>query len=133
MHTRSVHKHIHTHYLHTHKIHLFIYTTHTYTHVHLYTHTTYIHTYTFIYINIHTVMGFPGGSDGKQSACNSGDLGLIPRLGRFPRRREWYTLQYSCLEKSKDRVIWWATVHGIAESHMAEQLTLSLSYPHCDG
>ena len=40
-------------------------------------------------------MGFP---DGKESACNAGDLGLIPGLGRFPRRRAWQPTQYSCLE-----------------------------------
>ena len=34
-------------------------------------------------------LGFPGGSDRKESACNAGDLGSIPRLGRFPRRRKW--------------------------------------------
>ena len=35
------------------------------------------------------VRGFPGGSDGKGSACNAGDLGSIPGLGRFPWRRKW--------------------------------------------
>ena len=38
---------------------------------------------------IHIYMGFPGGSDGKESACNAGDLDLIPGLGRFPWRRAW--------------------------------------------
>ena len=43
--------------------------------------------------------GFPGGSDGKESACSVGDLGLIPGLGRFPWRRErLYPLQYSGLK-----------------------------------
>ena len=45
----------------------------------------------------------PGGSDGKESACNLGDLGLIPRLGRSPEKGNGYPLQYSCLEKSMDR------------------------------
>ena len=44
------------------------------------------------------VGGFPGGSDGKESACNVGDLGLIPGLGRFTGGRHGNTLQYSCLE-----------------------------------
>ena len=47
--------------------------------------------------------GFPGGSDGKQSACNAGDLGLIPGSERSPREGNGYQLQYSCLENSMDR------------------------------
>ena len=43
-------------------------------------------------------MGFPGGSDGKESACNVGDLGSIPGLGRFPGGGHGNPLQYSCLE-----------------------------------
>ena len=42
--------------------------------------------------------GFPGGSDGKESACNAGDLGLIPGLGRSPGGGHGKPLQYSCLE-----------------------------------
>ena len=48
-------------------------------------------------------MGFPGGSDGKVSVCNVGDLGLIPGLGRSPGEGNGYPLQYSCLENSMDR------------------------------
>ena len=51
-------------------------------------------------------MGFPGGSDGKESACNVGDLGLIPGLGRSPGEGHGYLLQYSCLENSMDRGAW---------------------------
>ena len=47
---------------------------------------------------------FPGGSDGKESACNAGDLGLIPSSGRSPGEGNDYPLQYSCLEYSMDRV-----------------------------
>ena len=43
-------------------------------------------------------LGFPGGSDGKESACNGGDMGLITRLGRSPGEGNGYPLQYSCLE-----------------------------------
>ena len=43
-------------------------------------------------------LGFPGGSDGKESACNVGDLGLIPGLGRSPGEENSYPLQYSGLE-----------------------------------
>ena len=42
--------------------------------------------------------GFPGGSDGKESACNAGDLGLIPDLGKPPGGGHGNPLQYSCLE-----------------------------------
>jgi len=43
-------------------------------------------------------MGFPGGSDGKESACNAGDMGLISGLGRSPEEGHGNPLQYSCLE-----------------------------------
>ena len=63
----------------------------------------------------HTV-GFPDGSDGKESACNVRDLGSIPGLGRSPGGRNGYPLQDSCLENSIDRRDWWAIVNGIAKS-----------------
>ena len=53
--------------------------------------------------------GFPGGSDSKESACNAGDLGLIPESGRSPRERNGYPLQYSHPENSMDRGAWRAT------------------------
>ena len=59
-------------------------------------------------------MVFRGGSDGKESACNAADPGLIPGLGRSPGERNSYPLQYSCLENSMDRGAWRATVHGVA-------------------
>ena len=58
--------------------------------------------------------GFPGGSHGKESACNAEDLGSIPGLGRSPGEGNRNPLQYSCLENSMDRGAWWATVHGLA-------------------
>ena len=64
--------------------------------------------------------GFPGVSDGKESACNTGDLGLISESGRFPGEGKCYPLQYSCLGNSMDRGAWWVTVHGVAESDMTE-------------
>ena len=60
--------------------------------------------------------GFPGGSDGKAAACNVGDLGLIPGLGRTPGERNGTPLQYSCLENSMDGGAWQATVHGVAKN-----------------
>ena len=61
-------------------------------------------------------MGFPGGSDGKESACDAGDPDSIPESGRSPGDGNGYPLQYSCLENPMDRVAWWATVHGVAKS-----------------
>jgi len=61
-------------------------------------------------------MGFPGSSDSKESACNLGDLGSIPGLGRSPGAGHGNPLQYSCLENSMDRGAWQATVHGVAKS-----------------
>ena len=49
---------------------------------------------------------FPGGSDGKESAYNAGDLGSIPGLGRSPGEGNGYPLQYSCLENSRNRGAW---------------------------
>ena len=57
------------------------------------------------------IHGFPCGSAGKESACNVGDLGLIPGLGRFPGEGKGYPLQYSGLENSMDCI-----VHGITNS-----------------
>ena len=51
------------------------------------------------------MMGFPGGSDGKESACNMGDLGLIPGLGRSPGEEKGYPLQCSGLENSMDCIV----------------------------
>ena len=57
-------------------------------------------------------MGFPGGLDGKESACNARD----PGWGRSPGEGNGYPLQYSCLENSMDRGVWQATVHGVTKS-----------------
>ena len=51
-------------------------------------------------------LGFPGGSDGKVSVCNAGDLGSIPGLGRFPAEGNGKLLQYSCLENPMDGGAW---------------------------
>ena len=62
------------------------------------------------------LLGFPGGSDGKESTCNAGEVGSIPRLGRSPGEGNGNPLQYSCLENLMDRGAWWATVHRVAKS-----------------
>ena len=61
-------------------------------------------------------LGFPGGSDGRDSACSAGDLGSIPGLGRSPGEGNGYPLQYSCPENSMDRGAWRATVHDVTKS-----------------
>ena len=80
--------------------------THTYTHIH-----------EFFRIYLQT-WGFPGGSDGKESACNAGDEGLIPGSGRPPGEGNGNPLQYSCLENSMDRRAWWARVPGVAKGRI---------------
>ena len=60
--------------------------------------------------------GFPGGSDGKESACNAGDPGSIPGSGRSPGEGNGNPLQYSCPENSMDGRALWAVVHGVAKS-----------------
>ena len=70
----------------------------------------------FLYISMYFCMDFPHSSVAKESACNSGDLGSIPGLGRSPIEGNGYTLQYSCLENSMDRGAWRATVHGVTKS-----------------
>ena len=57
-----------------------------------------------------------GGSEDKASACNAGDPGSIPGLGRSPGEGNGNPLQYSCLENSIDRGAWQSTVHGVANS-----------------
>ena len=57
-----------------------------------------------------------GGSDGKQSACNGGDLGSVTRSERSPGEGNGNPLQYSCLDNSTDRGACQATVHGITKS-----------------
>ena len=63
-----------------------------------------------------SILGFPGGSDGKESACNSGDMGLIPGLGRSPGKGHGNHLQYSCLENPMDRGAGLYIVHGVTKS-----------------
>ena len=71
-------------------------------------------------------MGFPCGSDGKESACSAGDFGLIPGSGRSPGEGNGNPLQYSCLEKSISRGTWWTTAYGVAKS----QTQLNDSHRH---
>ena len=70
-------------------------------------------------LGISCLLGFPGGSDGEESAYSAGDaddVGLIPRSGRFPGGGHYNPLQYSCLENSMDRGAWRATVYQVSKS-----------------
>ena len=69
-------------------------------------------------IGVYLRTGFPGGSEGKESACNAGDLSSIPGLGIFPGEGNGYSLQYSCPENPMDRGILWGTVHGVTRSQI---------------
>ena len=64
------------------------------------------------------VLGFLGSSDGKEPACNAGDVGSVPRLERSPRGGHGNPLHNSCLKNSMDRGVWRATVHGVTKSPM---------------
>ena len=60
-------------------------------------------------------VGFPGGSEGQESACNAGDLDSTPRLGRSLEEGNGKPLQYSCLQNPMDRGAWQAIVHVVAK------------------
>ena len=65
----------------------------------------------------YTNMGFPGVSDGKESACSAGDLGLISGSRRSPGEGNGNPLQHSCLENPMDRGAWWAAVYGVTHTY----------------
>ena len=72
-------------------------------------------------------MGFAGGSAGKESTCNAGDLGLIPGLGRSPGEGKCYPLQYSGLENSIDCIC-----HGVAKESDATECTHTHIHTHTE-
>ena len=82
-----------------------------------------------------TIWGFPGGSDGKESAQKAGDpgSGSIRGSGRSPAEENSNPLQYFCLENSRHRGAWWAqaTVHWVTELDTTERLTFSHSTSRC--
>ena len=81
------------------------------------------------------IVGSYGGSEDKASACNAGDPGSIPGLGRSPGEGNGTPLQYPCLENPMEGGAWWATVHGVAKSRTRLSdftyflLTSSLDFP----
>ena len=72
--------------------------------------------YMCVYVCERLCMGFPGGSDGKESVCNAGDAGSIPGRGISPGEGNGNPLQYSWLQNPMDRGAWLAIVHGITKS-----------------
>ena len=81
-------------------------------------------------VHFSAISGFPGGSAGKEPACNAGDtidMGSIPGLGRSPGEGNGNPLQYSCLGNLMDRGAWRATFHGVEKS----QIQLSSSRSKC--
>ena len=88
-----------------------------------------LHAHSFTLTFAHCYGGFPGGSDGKESTCNAGDLGSVPGSRRSPGEGNGYPLQYSCLENPMDRG--WSS-QGLKESNMTEQLTFTWHQPALD-
>ena len=87
----------------------------------------------FYFLNIvpMIIRGFSSAS-GKES-CNAEDPGSIPGSGRSPGDGNGYSLQYSCLENSMDRGVWWATVHGVAKSQTQlsdQHILMSSEFSH---
>ena len=85
--------------------------------------------------SLHLHSNFPGGSDSQESACNTGDPGSIPGLGRSPGEGNSNPLQYSCLGNPKDRGDWLLSgdPHSLwrhRRSDMTEQLALTYTYIH---
>ena len=78
------------------------------------------------------MQGFPGDSEVKPSASNTGDLGSIPGSGRSSGEGNGNPLQYSCLENPMDGGAWWATVHGVAKSRtQLSDLTFNFNFQIC--
>ena len=76
--------------------------------------------------SIPSLMDFLQGSASKESACNAGNLGSIPELGKFPGEGNGNPFQYSCLGNPMDRGAWQATVHGVAKSRTRPSNFISL-------
>ena len=69
-----------------------------------------------IYVSILVLLGFLGGVVVKNPSPSAGDMGSVPGLGRSSGVGNSNPLQYSCLENSMDRGVWWAKVHGVTKS-----------------
>ena len=83
----------------------------------------------FFFCISHHIWGFPGGSDGKASACNVEDPGSIPGSGRSPGEENGNPLQYSCLENSMDEGAWWVT-QSMGLQRVGHDWVTSLTFIH---
>ena len=72
--------------------------------------------HTLDYVDSKHYSSFPGGSEGKASACNTGEAGSIPGLGGSAGEGNGNSLQYSCLENPRDREAWWVSVHRVTKN-----------------
>ena len=68
------------------------------------------------FVSTYCLYSLPGSSNSKETVCNAGDLDSIPGLGRSIGEGNGYPLQYSCLENSMHRGVWWATDHEVPKS-----------------
>jgi len=68
-------------------------------------------------------LGFPGGSDSKETAYNAGDLGSISGSGRSPGGGNGNQLQYLCLENSMDRLAWWDPMESMGLQRVRTRLS----------
>ena len=80
----------------------------------------YIYMCVCVCVCVCVIQGFPGGSNGKESACNAGDLGSVPGLGRSPGKGNGYPLHYFCLENPMDRETCGLESIGLQESNRTE-------------
>ena len=74
---------------------------------------------------MHTFIGLPRWLSGKEVLANAGDSGSILRWERSPGGENGNLIQYSCLENSMDRGVWWASVHGLAKEVGHDLMQLS--------
>ena len=82
----------------------------------------------FYIFSLYRIYGLPRGCSGKESACNAGNPGLIPRLERYPGRGNGNPLRYSCLGNLMDRGTWWTTVHGVGKSQTRLSMHAKIEY-----
>ena len=75
-----------------------------------------VYIYIYVCVSIYVCGGFPGSSVVKNLPANAGDPGSIPGSGRSPGGGQGNLLQYTCLENSMDRGVWWATVRRVTQS-----------------
>ena len=113
---QNIYTYIHTH-VHAHTnirvcVHIYIFPSNCFKILHGFNHHNHLLLQILNVLYSTFLLGVPGGSLSKESACNTGDPGLISGLGRSPGERNGNPLQYSCLENPMDRGAWWATAYG---------------------